>query len=599
MQQRVHQDLTVGCVYQRPTAWPGSCRLLSCQNDFQFSQLQTTPGVWTRESKKKPELNGWYIPVSLLDAGRWPALLEQCPEEPYDVAPSGLKLQRHQARSVSFLRQITAEREGALLVAEMGLGKSCSALHALWLDGFLQQPGVVIAPKLARGVWCDEDSDAYRHYGLKIAPVEGVKNMDLSILESSSCIFCNYEILSSWQTWIFHRFKPAWLIADEIHYCIHQKAQRAKAARELALCATIQRRIGLTGTPLPNERMDLWSQLAIVQPRQWGTTKHFFGLRYCRGERLSEEQGGHWDYSGESNNEELRARLAGTFLCYMTEDITDEMPPLHRHILEANLSSSPLADEYSLAQRDVAAYLKQKGALPATTQALKIGSQTVKLSKNDRKPGATRLVCLTTLIGIVSEMKRAAALEAIGSILKDHNRLVVFSLRRKTAGWIYDQLIALLKAGQTIGGKRPVVYGPVHGEMAMSTRKMLAGQFARDIASVYVATVGGAGTSINDLSAASAVLMVDLHWNTTSLRQAEKRIHRIGCTAPKVDAYYLIAPKTVDDLFLEKIDWKAQVAHGVSEKDSGGMGLVRDLIPDSERDEIDLDLLCERLMDVA
>jgi len=598
MQQRVHQDPIAGCVYQRPTPWTGSCRLIGCTTDRQFAQLQNVPGVWSRDSKKNADLNGWYLPVSLVEMGRHPANLNDFPEEPYRQTPSGLWLQRHQARSVTFLRRVAPEREGALLVAEMGLGKTLAALHALWLDGYLQRPGIVIAPKLARGVWCDEDSDAQRHYGLHIEPLEGVKALDPSVLSGHLAFFCNYEILSSWQTWIFHRLKPAWLVADEIHYCIHEKAQRAAAARQLSLCSSIERRIGLTGTPIPNERMDLWSQLAVVQPRQWGTTKHFFGLRYCRGERLPEEQGGHWDYSGESHNEELRARLAGTYLCYMTEDISDELPPMRRHILEAVIATSPLAAEYSAAQRDVAAYLKSKSNQPAQ-EILTIGNKQIKLSKNDRKPGATRLVCLTTLIGIVSEMKRAGALHAIDTVLQTHNRLVVFSLRRNTAKWIYEQLIARLHQGMTIGGKTPVVYGPVHGEMAMATRKLLAGQFAKDPCSIYVATIGGAGTSINDLSAASSALMVDLHWNTTSLRQAEKRVHRIGCTAPFVDIYYLIARGTVDDLFLEKIEWKAQVAHGISKQDAGGMGLIRDLVPDKERDEIDLDLLCERLMQAA
>jgi SNF2 family DNA or RNA helicase len=599
MQHLVHQDPIAGCVFERPTAWTGSCRLVGCASDVQFSRLQTIPGVWSRDSKKRPELNGWYLPTSLIEKGRHPANLNDYPEETYRQAPSGLYLQRHQLRSVTFLRRVSPEREGALLVAEMGLGKTNSALHALWLDGYLQRPGIVIAPKIARGVWCDEDSDAKRHYNLTIQPLEGVKALDPSVLSQHYCFFCNYEILSSWQTWIFHRLRPAWLIADEIHYCIHQKAQRAQAARELSLCSSIERRIGLTGTPIPNERMDLWSQLAVVQPRQWGTTKHFFGLRYCRGERMTEEQGGHWDYSGESHNEELRARLAGTFLCYMTEDISDELPPMRRHILEVSIADNPLASEYSAAQRDVSAYLKSKNPDGNTSEVLKIGSHELKLSKNDRKPGAARLVCLTTLIGIISEMKRYGTLGAIQTILGQHNRLVVFSLRRKTAKWVYEQLIAHLHQGGTISGKRPVVYGPVHGEMPMATRKLLAEQFAKDHCSIYVATIGGAGTSINTLSAASSMLMVDLHWNTTSLRQAEKRVHRIGCTAPQVDIYYLIARGTVDDLFLEKIEWKANVAHGISKQDAGGIGLVRDLVPDKERDEIDLDLMCERLMQDA
>ena len=472
-----------------------------------------------------------------------------------------------------------------------------SSLHANWLDGYLQRPGLIVGPNIAKGVWCDEDSDALVHYGLRVLPLEGVKNFDPGILAHHTCFFCHYEILQAWQPWIFNTLAPAWMIMDESHFLINQKAQRAKAARQLALTASIERRFCLTGTAIPNTRLDLWNQMATCQPRQWDTTAHSFGVRHCAGQRLSPEDGGHWTFDGESNTEELRARLAGSFLRYNSDEVGDELPKMERHVIEAEGIAEHLLDDYSLAQRDVIKYLQLKETVPTEATTLTVGDVTIKLSKNDRKPGATRLVSLTTLIGILSEMKQAAAIKAVISILEQHNRLVVFTWRRKTAEYIYNKLADILAVGVRISGKSPVLYGPVHGDMKMAQRKVLAKQFAKDQCSIYIATMGAAGTSINTLSAASAALLVDLHWNTSQLRQAEKRVHRDGCTAEKVDIYYLVVRKTVDDMFIDTLQEKAKRAAAIAPQDQSELTLVNDLAPEHASGAMDFELFCARLMD--
>lgn len=596
-------DPLEGCVLSLPTRWPGQLKLELCPTQERMDQLITVPGVTTHEVKRNPDETGWYVPQSLVDMGRYPALLHDYPPEPNDVAPSGLKLHTYQARVVTCARQVTAQREGLIIAGDPGLGKSVSALHSLYLDNYLKSPGLIIGPNIAKGVWCDEDSDAVVHYGLHVIPLEGVKNIDTSVLDQGTSIFCHYELLHTWQAWIFEKLRPHWMIIDESHYLANQKAQRSQAARQVALLASIERRYALTGTPIPNERMDLWCQLAIVQPRQWGSGAFGFGVRYCGGRREEVDeggQGGHWNFDGESNDLELKARLAGSFMRFTTEEVQSELPPMERHVIEAMCADDGLLDEYSLAQRDIGKYLKLRKSVPQSIETITIGGETIKLSKDERKPGAVRLVCLSTLIGILSRMKQGAALKAIDDIMRDHNRLVVFTWRVATAEWIYQRVVEQLDAGWRPGGKWPDVFGPVHGEMPMVERKAVARGFASAACSIFIATMGSAGTSINSLSAASAELIVDLHWNTVALQQAEKRVHRDGSSATKVDIYYLVMRNSVDDMFLEKLREKANRAAAVAQQDTGGVNLVRDLSPDGgAKAGVDLDQLCARLMDFS
>jgi len=588
-------DPLVECIMSSPTRWPGRSKIEACPSENQLQMLQRIPGTWVFENARNALETGYYVPQSVKDMGMYPANLEDYEEEAHNKTPSGLVLRSYEARAVTFLRQLHREREGAMLVADPGLGKTITALHSLWLDGYLQKPGLVIGPNIAKGVWCDDDADALVHYSLPIMSLEGVKNLDVEILKKYPVIFCHYDILKAWQTWIFATLKPTWMIIDESHYLINQKAQRSMACRQLALCSSIDRRIALTGTAIPNERMDLWNQLATVQPRQWGSNKHDFGVRYCGGIRLTPEEGGHWMYDGETNDRELKARLAGTYLRYTTEDVANELPPVARHVIEADVDDD-LLDEYSHAQRDITGYLGMKGAISEETTTISIGTTTIKLKKQDKKPGAVQLVCLTTLIGILSKMKRAAALRAVSTIFEKHNRLVIFTWRKETSRWIHSALVDLMAKGWAYGDKKPTVFGPVDGDMKMAERKRLAKEFSKCEHSIYVATMGSAGTSINTLSSASAALMVDLHWNTTDLRQSEKRVHRDGCTADHVDIYYLVVRRTVDDLFIDKLRMKAEKAASISDRDTAGLSLVHDLTPEKARSGFDMDLLCERLM---
>lgn len=556
------------------------------------------PGVWGNDSIRIPAEIGWYIPQGLVDMGLFGGGLYDYEMDAHATMPSGGPLRRHQQRAVSFIRQITKQREGCILAGDMGLGKTITTLQALHLDGFLERPGIVCGPKPARNAWCGEQSDPFKHYGLDIASLVGRKNINPSELEKHKWWFCHYDILQAWQPWLFAMLQPASIIFDESHLLMHGKTGRSKAALQVSMSACIERRCLLTGTPIPNRRLDLWNQLAVAQPRQWGSSRHDFGVRYCQGQRRTEEEGGHWDYKGESNTLELQARLAGTLLRYTRYDIQDELPAMSREVIEAEAIKEESWKEYHTARKDVVRYLQSKGKIKTETNEFTVGGTKVELKKNDNTPAAIQLVLLSTLIGLLSNMKKEPALKAIISIMGKHDRLVVFTWRVATAKWLYKKLAAIAETTK-IAGKKVKVFGPVSGEMKMERRKELAIEFSEADASVYIATRGSAGISINELSSASSALFVDLYWNTASLTQAESRVHRDGNPHPAVVLYYLVVKNTVDDMMLGKLQQKAAGMASLAEGDKIGLGLVNDLMPsNASSDGSDLDALCAALMDM-
>lgn len=598
MRFAVVSDPLSGCVFSSPTRWPGRLKLDACPSEAQFGVIQQMPGTYYFDNQKYPEEIGWYVPQGLADMGRFGGGLYDYEMDPMEATPSGLILRRHQRRAITFIRQVTPQREGCILAGDMGLGKTLTTLQALHLDGYLDRPGIVCGPKPSRNAWCGERSDAYKNYGLDIASLVGRKNIDPAELEKFKWWFCHYDILQAWQPWLFAMLKPASIIFDESHLLMHDSSGRSKAALQVSLTGSIERRVLLTGTPIPNRRLELWNQLAVAQPRQWGSSRHDFGVRYCQGQRRSEEEGGHWEYKGESNTLELQTRLAGTLLRYTRYDIQDELPKMHREVIEAEGVEEEDWKEYHTARRDVVRYLQSKGKIKKETQVLVVGNTKVEIKKNDQTPAAVQLVLLNTLIGLLSNMKKGPALKAMISIMAKHSHLVVFTWRVDTAKWLYEKMSGIA-AGCKVSGKDVKVFGPVSGEMKFEERKQLAIEFSEVENGIYIATRGSAGISINELSSASAALIVDLYWNTAQLTQAESRVHRDGNPHPEVVLYYLVVKNTVDDMMLDKLQEKAEGMASLSKGDKIGLGLVNDLMPsNASSDGSDLDALCAALLDM-
>lgn len=597
------RDPVRGCVVRGPTRWPGQLKLLACP-ERGFEALRAQPGVTSRASDKRPDETGWYIPQNVWDMGRLPALLHEYAPDPLAlVAPGGFVLDDHQRRAVAYLRQVVREREGALLGADMGLGKTLVALYALWLDGYLHRSGLVCAPKLGRGTWCGEGSDAWTQFGLKITPLEGVKDINTEVLRQGGWFFCHYDILEAWRPYFMDLLQPASIIFDESHYLANLKVKskgstRSFGAYNVSLMACVERRYGLTGTPLLNHRLELWSQLAMVQPRQWGSHPHDFGVRWCAGQRRPPEEGGGWSYDGESRSIELRARLAGTLLFYSKKDSKLVLPALQRTKIEVREEDVPadLMKEYSAAQRDIAKYLEQKQA--PVERELQIGTTKVRLSKNDVRPEGIQLVCMTTLIGLLSQMKLGATLRALIGLFSRHNHVVVFSWRVDSTKWLAEKLQEMHDQGTRLSGKHVQVFGPVHGGVSDTKRWQLAKEFSEAEAGVYLATLQSVEVSINHLACASAGLFQDLYWNTSKLVQGEGRVWRRGNPHANVEMGYVVMPGSIDDIILGKLLDKAHIEHGTHATESAGIKLVQDLRPHfGMLDKGDnLDLICARLM---
>lgn len=597
-------EILTGCIFSRQTVWPGLVKLEYCPPE-KIQEVSEIPGyIVIRNSKS----GGVYIPLNLVDMGKAPGGLDGYEPDPYPCTPSGMPLRRHQLKSVTFLRQITAERQGGMLCADPGLGKCIMSLQSLWLDGFLHKKGLIIAPLGARSAWCSDTSDAFKHYSLKVIALEGT-TPDPEVLQNGNWFFIHYEILPEWSNWLFSTLRPESLIVDEAHMCMNAGATRTSAVLGLSKLKVIQRRILLTGTPIPKTRMDLWPQLAIAQPNQWGDNKYHYGMKYCAGRRESYDDGrGHFVYDGQSNTEELRARLCGVYLRYTKNDVEGVLPELTRETLKIDLFKRGQLDKYWSAQSNFGAYLRKKmaeeGVAPtesASSEGISLGfAADVESPVEEKKQNAAQLVSITTLISLLEQAKLLDSTNCISELMQKHQKMVVFAWRRESAKWLSDWFNNVSQInGATSNGIR--IFGPIDGSMNQVDREAAGKEFsAHDGRALFICTRGAMGTALNELSCAEACLQISPAWNPSDNLQAESRVHRDGNKHAHVYSYYLIVSGTIDDLFITKLEKKAAEAKSISGNDVDGLHLVGDISPQFSggHSPEDLDEICKILSEL-
>ncbi len=161
---------------------------------------------------------------------------------------------------------IIKENRSALFL-ECGLGKSVitlTAINDLMLDCFTVSKVLVIAPlRVANNTWSQEISkwDHLKH--LKHTTITGTAQERMKALDDKAHVYVvNRENVD----WLInksgYRFDFDMIVIDELSSFKNHTAKRFKAL--LKVTPSVERIVGLTGTPASNGLMDLWAQFRLL-----------------------------------------------------------------------------------------------------------------------------------------------------------------------------------------------------------------------------------------------------------------------------------------------------------------------------------------------
>ncbi len=220
----------------------------------------------------------------------------------------------HQERMLDW----ALKRPKSALWAGMGTGKTRVAL--LWADKNNLRNVLVVCPRYVVPVWAEQANcwlpGTFNVIALTQADTKTrLKHLASRILYNGrNLIIINYE--GFWRGDMYTTLQSLRLdgiIADEAH---RLKAPGSAQSRKLATLAKhTAYRLALTGTPLPNNVLDVYGQFRFVDPTVFGTNYRAFAQRYAVFG---------WDgYTVVSwiNQDELYQKIAGVAFEVRKEDV--------------------------------------------------------------------------------------------------------------------------------------------------------------------------------------------------------------------------------------------------------------------------------------
>lgn len=158
-------------------------------------------------------------------------------------------------------------KDAVALWVEMGLGKTAATLYAakqLLYDACTVNRFLIIAPKrVAEATWQDEIDKWDFAEGLTYSTVMGTQTQRTRALSQKTDFYItNRDNV----VWLVKHFGRRWpfdgVIIDEASSFKSHDAQRFKALKRVR--GRITKIIELTGTPMPNDYMDLWAQIFLL-----------------------------------------------------------------------------------------------------------------------------------------------------------------------------------------------------------------------------------------------------------------------------------------------------------------------------------------------
>lgn len=405
-------------------------------------------------------------------------------------------------------KRIYTMRGRALLADEQGLGKTIQALY--WIRKLPnRRPAIIVTPSSVKYQW---QAEASLHFDMRLEVIEGNRPARLMQLPGKIVII-NYDILASWLP-VLLKHQPQVVIFDEVHFIKNPRAQRTKAAIKLAKRAASV--VGLSGTPLTKEAIELWSVLQAIKPRLF-PERWTFAWRYTRPFQFR----GNWLFRGSRNTEELHSILKKKVMIRnLKKDVLPELPDKQRIIVPVHIDD---LSEYQKAELDFMQWLKK-----------------ISPARAKRAAKVEALAKVGYLLRLVAELKLPLSQHWIAEFLESNpeDKLVVFSMHTKVVQTIASAFSKICV----------VVDGKVKGvDRQAAVRKFQSNARTRLFIGQYRASAFGL-----NLTAASTICGLDLPWTAGAMAQGDDRIHRIGQTS-KTFMHYLIAQHTLEERFLKGI----------------------------------------------
>ncbi len=464
------------------------------------------------------------------------------------------QLRPYQVEGFHFLSYLSKNRFGGVLADDMGLGKTLQTLTWIaWLkkENPQLEPVLVICPKSVVDNWISEVKRFIP--SLRVATSTAARFISPDELDSLDLLVINHAQARIRESDFGVRTWGA-IIVDEA-----QALKNPQSQTSMAICGyRSSHRLALTGTPIENRLLDLWSIMRFAMPGLLGGRTEFTKSYESRGDQLSRVRLSNRmrPFLLRRNKKEVARDLPDR----VEEDLLVEMDGLQRQLYDAELKRTQMIllkmktpGELDKARFSILASLMKLRQICCDPRLLGVSSSDEpETAAKGKKPAKAKKVDKLTEVdeqAIADSAKLTALLELLEPVIERGEKILIFS-----------QFVSMLnlveKACAAAGHTTFMLTGATEnrGELVETFQKYEGG-------AAFLISLKAGGSGLN-LTSASYVVIYDPWWNPAVENQAIDRTHRIG-QKQTVFAYRLVAKNTIEEKIRELQAAKANLANDV------------------------------------
>ncbi|NLZ48405.1 MAG: DEAD/DEAH box helicase [Clostridiales bacterium] len=449
-------------------------------------------------------------------------------------------LRNYQKEGYNWLKTLDYLGFGGILADEMGLGKTLQTISFILSNKTSKT--LIIAPTSLLYNWLYE----FQKFApqLRVATVNGNKEEReeiLNHLDNFDVFITTYNLLKR-DLDVYRNISFDYCVIDEAQNIKNGRSQNALAVKSIQA----KRRFALTGTPVENSLMDLWSILDFVMPGFLFDEKTF-SVRYHK--KLREEP---------EVIEDLNKLIRPFILKRKKKDVIKELPDKIEKILTISLDDNQ--KKVYKAYRNHALELIKK----------KVKEEEFKKSKIEVLSYITKLrqICLDPSLVMEDYKGENGKLEVLIELL--HN-----SIEGGHKILVFSQFTSVLKNIANRLKIENIQFSYLDGSTSAENRIELVKDFNEGENSVFLISLKAGGTGLN-LTSADIVIHYDPWWNPAVENQATDRAHRIG-QKKVVEVIKIIAKGTIEEKILSLQEDKKKLISQVIEENRATEGLFSSL----------------------
>ncbi|HEV7349008.1 DEAD/DEAH box helicase [Telluribacter sp.] len=452
-------------------------------------------------------------------------------------APIGFKglLRPYQKAGYDWLRFLNQYRFGGCLADDMGLGKTIQTLAMLQSqkEAGVQEPTLLVMPTsllynwaleaqrftpalrtfMYTGTYRDKNTEQFKEYDL-ILTSYGIVRLDVDLLKA---------------------FRFHYVILDESQAIKNPSSHITKAVMQL----NSAHRLILTGTPLENSTMDLWTQMTFVNPGLLGS-QTFFRNEY----QVPIEK---------RNDEEKTQRLYNLIKPFILRR--------HKSQVATDLPEKVESIQYCEMSGDQEKKYEEAKSYYRNLILQSIDKDGMARSQMMVLQGLTKLRQLANHPQMVDETyesnsgKFEDVLHKLETAISENHKILVFS-----------QFVKHLDLFRKYLDQKHIPYAYLDGSTKFRQTQVEEFQNDKSI-KVFLISLKAGGLGLN-LTAADYVFILDPWWNPAIEAQAVDRAHRIGQDRT-VFTYKFITKNSVEEKILALQRSKRQLADDLISNEDG------------------------------